>query len=134
MILAGGDVALSKDTLHGFSNVIVGQVAPELDDVLLESARRLGFAAYGYSMNLGEELASVVAERLLAATEGPVENVSFAPVIEIMRKAHVLPVLPLDVEANVNLAITPVGAERLQWFAIQLWLVVRSDLVQYVEE
>ena len=51
-----------------------------------------------------------------------------------MRSAGMLAVLPYDIEAQDRLAVPPVGAEDAEWFAAPVWLVVRKDLLEYLEE
>ena len=51
-----------------------------------------------------------------------------------MASAGMLPILPHALEVRERMAIPPAGRTNAAWFATELFLVVRDDLLTYREE
>jgi len=134
MILAGGDVGLERVDVSAFSSVAVAKITPELQTRLERTAGRGSTVFHAFGPGQGAALA----ETLIAAAPAPVsietDEQAFDDVANLMRAARMLPVLPTDIEDQAQLAVPPVGAESVEWFALSLWMVVRADLLTYHEE
>jgi len=134
IVLSGGDVGLARARLAKFSSVTIGQITPEIETALKSSARRDGLDFLDFDRDLGARLAERIA-RLMPPPPGvQTKEAAFAIVGELMEAAGMLPILPHDLEVRERMAIPPAGRTNVAWFATELFLAVRDDLLTYREE
>jgi len=134
IVLSGGDVALARARLADFSAVTVGQVTPELQRALKRTAGRDGIDFLAYDSRLGSRIAERIA-KYLPPPEGPkTEARAYSVVNSLMESAGMLPILPENLERRKRIAIPPAGGTDATWFAVELFLVMRRDLLDYREE
>lgn len=133
VVLAGGDVALRAEDWRGFNNLWVVQATPELEAVLRESVA--GFVVGGRFLAYGVERSNALLQAL-AGAPGTASvgryRANFEPVAERALAAGLLPLLPTDLDAAKELATPPPFATTgARWFAVPLWVVVDSLLLQF---
>lgn len=139
VVLAGGDVGLSRTSLSGFRSVTVGKLTPEIETELKSSVEGDAATFIDFGPGLGKKVAQSLATAITETRPAPKETLrtdesAFKVVGALMTSAGMLPILPHDIEASERLAVPPAGRTDPAWFAVELFLVVRSDLLEYREE
>lgn len=134
MVFAGGDVSLAGASFDGFADVNIGQTTPELQDTLKTSAGATSGAFHEFGMDLGARIAARIAEAVPPPAGIVTDESAFIGVVALMGQPGMLAILPHDIAAAERLAVPPVGSVEPEWFATEMFMVVRNDLLKVREE